>query len=202
MLQIFVNDLPCPVAAAPQTWGDLLANLDDQAAGAGLLLTGARFDGVDEPSFREPQVTARRLDDVARVDVETSTPAAFLKRCLIEAVGPLGQAAGLAADLGTRYRGRDLADCHADLTTLAGELQGLTSLVAMLEGPLQLDLAAFLPEGTTAASQMEQFAAAIDAIVSAQESEDWLTVADVLEYDLEPAIRQWVQLLTRIAERL
>jgi len=49
---------------------------------------------------------------------------------------------------------------------------------------------------------MEELGAALDAIVMAQESEDWLTVADVLEYDLEPAIRRWVELLTLVADRL
>jgi hypothetical protein len=202
MLQIFVNDLPCPVEAAPQTWGDLLANLDDRAAGEGLLLTSARFDGVDEPSFREPEVTARRLSDVGRVDVETATPGAFLRRCLLESIEPLSRAADLAVTLGEQYRGRELASCHDGLTLLAGELRGLTALVGMLEGPLQLDLSAFMPQGTTSAQQMEELGAALDAIVMAQESEDWLTVADVLEYDLEPAIRRWVELLTLVAERL
>ena len=202
MLQIFVNDLPCPVEAAPQTWGDLLANLDDRAAGEGLLLTSARFDGVDEPSFREPEMTARRLSDVGRVDVETATPGAFLRRCLLESIEPLSRAADLAVTLGEQYRGRELASCHDGLTLLAGELRGLTALVGMLEGPLQLDLSAFMPQGTTSAQQMEELGAALDAIVMAQESEDWLTVADVLEYDLEPAIRRWVELLTLVAERL
>ncbi len=202
MLQIFVNEVPCPLGAAPQTWGDLLATLDDRAAGDGLLLTSARFDGVDEPSFREPEVTARRLNDVGRADVETATPGAFLQRCLLESIEPLSRAADLAASLGLRYRGHELATCHDGLTALAGELRGLTALIGMLEGPLQLDLSAFMPQGTTSGQQMEELGTALDAIVMAQESEDWLTVADVLEYDLEPAIRRWVEVLTLVAGRL
>jgi hypothetical protein len=201
MLQIFINDVPGQFDATRQTWGDLLVSLDEQVAGDGLLLTSARFDGVDEPSFRDPEVTARRLNQVRRLDVETATPAVFLRQCLRDAIGPLNQAAEATLSLSTRYRTFDLAGCHDGLTALAAELRGLTSLVAML-GVLQIDLGSFSTDGVAAADQLERFGAALDAVVTAQESEDWLTVADVLEYDLEPAIRRWVDLLTAIADKL
>jgi hypothetical protein len=201
MLHIFINDIPGQIDAPPPTWGDLLVSLDEQVAGNGLLLTSARFDGVEEPSFRDPAVTARRLSDVNRVDIETAPPAAFLRQCLLEAIGPLHQAAEATLGLSTRYRTFDLAGCHEGLTALATELRGLTSLVAML-GVLQIDLGAFTADGVAAADQLERFGAALDSVVGAQESEDWLTVADVLEYDLEPAIRRWIELLTAIADRL
>jgi hypothetical protein len=199
--EIFINDLPGQIDVTPQTWGDLLVSLDEEVARTGLVLTCARFDGVDEPSFRDAQVTARRLSDVRRVDVETATPSAFLRQCLVETIAALNHAAAATTELSHRYRSFDLAGCHEGLLTLANELRGLTSLVAML-GVLQIDLGAFTSDGVSAADQLERFGAAVDAVVTAQESEDWLTVADVLEYDLEPAIGRWINLFTAIANRL
>ena len=202
MLQIFVNDVPQTVDTPAVTWGDLLANLDEQAAGQGVLLTTARFDGVEEPSFREPQVTARRLADVERVDVETATPAGFLRQCLLDTIRPLDEAADVAARLSVVYRRQDVSQGHTGLVTLASELRGLTSIVGILDGPLQIDLSTLVASGVTVEEQMKDFGLALEALVTAQESEDWLTVADVLEYDLEPAIRRWIELLTVVANRL
>ena len=203
MLQVFVNDLPHSIPMPMATWGELLANLDVEAAGQGLLLTHARFDGVDEPSFRESVVTSRRLGEFTRVDVETATPAAFLRQCLQDSIRPLNHSADNAARLSAIYRQHDVSAGHEGLTALASELRGLTSLIGMLAGPLQVDLGSFLAaNGTTVDDEMDEFATAIDSLVSAQESQDWLTVADVLEYDLEPAIRRWVELLTTVAVRL
>ena len=202
MLQVFVNDTPQTLDVPAGTWGDLLKNLDEQVAGKGLLLTMARFDGVDEPSFRDPEVMARRLSEVARVEVETATPGAFLRQCLLETIGPLDHAAEMSARLSAIYRRRDVSPGHEGLTRLANELRSLISLVAILGGPLEIDLGSLTANGVTVAEQMEEFGIAIDALVSAQESEDWLTVADVLEYDLEPAIRRWIELLTVVANRL
>src|SRR5688572_31142068 len=137
MTELFINDVPGQVGVSPQTWGDLLVSLDEEADRTGLLLTCARFDGVDEPSFRDAQVTARRLSDVRRVDVETATPSVFLRQCLLETIGPLNHAAEATTALSMRYRSFDLAGCHEGLIELANELRGLTSLVATL-GVLQI----------------------------------------------------------------
>jgi hypothetical protein len=38
---------------------------------------------------------------------------------------------------------------------------------------------------------MERLGAWISSLISAQETGDWLTVSDVLEYDLAPALLAW-----------
>ena len=201
MPEIFVNDVRHALEAPPATWGDLLASLDEQAAGQGVLLTIARFDGVEEPSFRDPAVTARRLSDMVRVDVETAAPKVFLRQCIVDSIRPLEQAADRAGALSVIYRGHDVSAGHQGLTTLAAELQDLTALAALLSGPLEIDLAAF-SDGDTEVPHVDALGTSLAALVAGQETADWLTVADVLEYDLEPAIRRWVVLLNAVATRL
>jgi hypothetical protein len=201
MPEVFVNDVLHEIGWTRPTWGELLATLDETAADQGQLLTTARFDGVEEPSFRDPQVTARRLTQVQRIHVETATPGAFLRQCLLDTIRPLEQASEMAARLSAVYRGRDVAPGHAGLSELAIELRGLTSIIAMLNGPLGVDISSWTIDGESAADQMNTLGAALDALVAAQESEDWVTVADILEYDLEPAIRRWMELLTMVANR-
>ena len=201
MPQIFVNDVLRPVEPPPATWGDLLASLDEQAAGQGVLLTIARFDGVEEPSFRDPAVTARRLSDMVRVDVETAAPRVFLRQCIVDSIRPLEHAAARAVALSAVYRGHDVAAGHEGLTALASELHDLTSLAALLSGPLQIDLPAFAAD-VQDVPHVDALANSLTALVAAQETADWLTVADVLEYDLEPAIRRWAALLDAVAARL
>jgi hypothetical protein len=108
----------------------------------------------------------------------------------------------MTARLSAVYRRQDVSMGHEGLTALAMELRGLTTLVSMLGGPLQVDLGSFSSNGLTAAEQLDELGQAVDALVTAQESQDWLTVADILEYDLEPAIRRWIELLTIVANRL
>jgi hypothetical protein len=202
MLQIFVNDVPQEFEKTPETWGDLLLALDARAADAGVILSAARFDGVDEPAFREPVVLSRLLSSVRRVDVQTALPAAFLRECLLEAIQPLQETAQRARQLGEVFRGRDVSPGHEGLKTLAAELGATAVLADMLAGPLAIDLTAVSVEGVSAAQHLQQLGTTVDALVAAQEAHDWVTVADVLEYDLEPAIRRWAALLTMITCQL
>ena len=202
MPQILVNATPQDFDISPETWGDLLHTLDERAARQGVILSAARFDGVEEPSFRDPSAIARPLRAVARVEVETAAPTALLRDCLLEAIPSLLQTAGSALRLATIYRGHDLTAGHEGLTTLAGELGSIAVLANMLDGPLAIDLNSWSIDGVTAARHLQQLGGTLDSLVAAQEAADWVTVADILEYDLDPAIRKLAALLTQLAGQL
>jgi len=199
MTQIFLNQILRTFDPPPATWGELLEKLDANAAGEGRLLSAARFDGVDEPAFRDPSLIGRRLTGIGRIDVDTAVPTEFLRACLLDTIEPLRQAAERTERLAAVYRGRDLAAGHEGLSEIAAELQLLTRLVDMLAGPVGLNLDA---AGADIRTDLAALGATLDAIVSAQTAEDWPTVADILEYELEPAIRRWAEILTRVANDL
>jgi hypothetical protein len=194
MLQIYVNNVRQELVPSPTTWGELLDMLDAKAANDGTILSVARFDGVEEPSFREPDVVSRALNDVTRVEVKTAVPSEFLRECLIDTLEPLEECASAAVGLAAIYRRHDLSQGHEALAQLAANLHALMTIASMLDGPIGVELGA--------EEQMVELGNAIDALVTAQSSEDWLTVADTLEYDLEPAIRRWTAIVTGIINQL
>jgi hypothetical protein len=202
MPEIYLNDVPQQFDNPFKTWGDLLNTLDARVSDEGLILSAARFDGVDEPSFRDPAAIARPLGTVRRVDVETAMPAAFLRDCLLEAIPPLHETAHTAKRLSEIYRGHDVTPGHDGLKGLATDLGATAVLADMLAGPLAIDLSALSVDGVTADQHLQQLGTTIDALVAAQEAHDWITVADLLEYELEPSIRRWAALLTMITCQL
>jgi hypothetical protein len=199
MTNVYVNQVERVLAPAPETWGDLLDKLDADASRDGLLLTAARFDGVEIPAFRDPDMTARRLQTVGRVDVDTAPPRTLLRQCLVEAIPSLGTAATEAEGLAAIYRGEHVAPGHERLAALALELGALTSLIAALEGPLEIDVRAIVVDGVSGGQHLQTLISGLDALVDAQQSQDWLTVADVLEYDVAPAIAGWSALFSTLA---
>jgi hypothetical protein len=63
--------------------------------------------------------------------------------------------------------------------------------VTTLRGPLGIAVERLTIDGVPPDEQMERLGAWLESLVSAQSSQDWLTVADVLEYDIEPILRAW-----------
>jgi hypothetical protein len=201
MAEIYLNHTPTPLDPLPQTWGDLLDILDDQATRAGMLLTGARIDGVDVPAFRDPSMTVRRLAAVGRVDVEAATPAVLIRQCLLDSMSSLEELAGLVASLGPLYRTARVPESHHALSALACELNELTSLVDTLEGPLKIDIKSLTVNGATAHQHVDALVGALEALLTAREAQNWTAVADVLQNDLGPRIRALIAVLSTISSR-
>jgi hypothetical protein len=199
MFAIFVNDVEREIEAVPVTWGDLLDRLDAEAARDGVVLSAARFDGVEEPSFREPALAARLLSGLTRIDVEMAVPGDLLHDCLAAAIQTLDDAACRAVDLSAEYRQLDVSAGHAGLVELCTALREMATLVGVLDGRLGVDISHAGRDGVTAERHLETLDAVLQSVVAAQESSDWLTVADILEYDLEPLIRQWAELFRALS---
>ena len=72
MLECLVNSVPSAPIPGLQTWGELLADLDGRLAHDRRIVTAARFDGVDQPSFRSSPILDRPLASVRRIEVEAT----------------------------------------------------------------------------------------------------------------------------------
>ncbi len=184
----------CP-AATPRSWGELLDEVDQVLDGRGLIVTDVRFDGLDEPAFRDGPAVERRLDGVAVVEVGTATPVHFVNRCLDDAAGSLPALAAAARDVGEQFRGFDISGANTALIDLAGGVGVLMGIVSTAGGALELDLQTLPCDGGTVGGRVAVLTAHIDAVINAQQQQDWLTVADVLQYDLAPALEAFVPVL-------
>jgi hypothetical protein len=116
---------------------------------------------------------------------------------LREAIQPLQNAALTAKTLADLYRRHDLSRGHQALNGLAGELRSLAVDVLTVSRERGIDLSADAGNGSLN-DHIGNLVGVLDTLISAQASEDWLTAADILEYDVEPAIRQWAALLEKL----
>ena len=90
------------------------------------------------------------------------------------------------------FRDRDTGAGNYGLVQLAQNLKALIVLVQTLREPvaaIQPPLLAALPSE----KDVETLGSWLESLVTAQAGQDWLTVADVLEYDLEPTLRAWME---------
>jgi hypothetical protein len=189
MMRLIVNNRDKTLDSGAKTWGELLAHVDADLHAEGRVVTAARLDGVDEPSFRDPSLSARTLTDVAVIEIDADSPAALLTEAIREASTGLDRLCGHAIEVSRRFRGRELDHAQQGLLSLVQGLQVLTSLAATIGTVLQTDLRALLWNGRPVSELLDALGGHLEALIEAQSREDWLTVADVVEFDLEPALR-------------
>jgi hypothetical protein len=180
-----------------KTWGQLLEALEQGAGAERAVVTAVRFRGVDQPSFREPVLLAQDLAAGAPIDVDTCRAHALVAEAVetaLNGLDPLAQAAQQTADA---FRCHDLAEAHSGLEAVVGTLQALTRLTALA------GQAGVAPRTARAdhdhATLTERLGQSLEALITAETNEDWVSVADVLEYDVADLLPGWEAVLRDLA---
>lgn len=196
MNRIILNDEPQTAEIQPETWGDLLETLDRRCAAGGHVLTAVRFDGVDQPAFRQQEILAASLSEISVVEAQSTTPQALLLTTLEEADQASTALVGAAERIGVAFRGFDISSANDDLVEFAQGLSTMVTLANVISQAIGVPLDGLACNGTTGAAMIAELATRTESLIAAQEIGDWITVADVVEYDVAPALARWPALFS------
>jgi hypothetical protein len=179
-----------------KTWGELLDALERGEGPARTVVTAVRFGGVDQPSFREPSVLARDLRFAAPVDVDSCVVRDLIASAVeqaLEGLQPISDAARGAAEL---FREHELPEAHAALADLVSTLHTLARLIGAVTTADRESRAAAL-EGPNA-QFLDRVGRSLESLITAAAGEDWISVADVLEYEIAEQLPSWRGVLRTI----
>lgn len=199
MARLLLNGEAQTPETAQKTWGELLAWADRTAADRGLLVTAVRLDGVDEPSFREPTLVDRALEAVGVIEIDAATPASLVAESLDDALAGLDGLRTHATDVARRFRSNRLAQANAGLAELTQGLGTLVTLVEAVSGAMGIPIETVVLDGRPAFAVIEDLGQPLAELTDAQQQQDWVTVADILEFDLEPALSRVAPLFSALA---
>lgn len=198
-MTVSVNGAETPVENGLHTWGDLVASLDASLVRNRHVVTSVRIDGVEEPAFREPSLSATRLSAFTRIDIETGEPQVLARRSLGDAALALEELGAAARDVADRFRGEDIDLARLGLEQVSQNLLLVLRVVAAAGLALRRELESPGQHGLSMSALTSELDGFIRQLVEAQHAGDWLRVADVLEYDVSPVLARWRRGLADIA---
>jgi hypothetical protein len=112
-----------------------------------------------------------------------------------EAATAVGELAGAATAAADAYRRNDLKAAGEMLSALPGELRNFIVMIGITEQQLGFERSEVTIDDLSPADQISRLGDWLESLVGAQANNDPLTIADILEYDLEPFLRAWQGLL-------
>lgn len=202
MPRVLLNGAEFEMDPAPCSWFDVLGAVDASLAGQGLIVTDVRFDGLDEPAFREPAVAARALEGLATVEVTAGTAASLMERTLQDAAVATDSLGAAAEAIGREFRTSKVAGANEALVQLAESLRAVVGIVGAVGLAFKVDLNEVRCDDCTVSAMAGELSKYMEELVTAQTSEDWVTVADVLQYDMAPALKRWRPMLEALVPAL
>lgn len=191
MYRIVVNGAEVPAESPCETWGELLDWLDRRSAHQGQLVTDVRLDGVEWPAFRDPEIAGQPIQQAVVVEVGTSEPRQLLASTLDQAHAAATALGEAAAGIGTALRGFSVSGANRDLAEFATTLGTLVTIATAVSAAMGVNLNEVGVDGRTGRHLVDDLAGYAQAVIAAQDQQDWITVADVVEYDIAPALAQW-----------
>jgi len=188
-----VNGLARDIEAGLETWGQLLATLECGEGLERVVVAAVRFAGVDQPTFREPESLDLNLAGIVPIDVELSTTRELVAYAKETALGGLDALAESARQTADAFRLHDLSRAHSRLADFVTAFQLLTSLTVAVErsnessGPSEAD--------TPGSEILQRLDASLGALIDFDVNEDWISVADVLEYEIADLLPHWAAVM-------
>jgi hypothetical protein len=201
MGQLLVNDELHIVESAHETWAELLDWADGVSAGRGLLVTAVRVNGVDEPSFRRLARSNRALSAADVIEIGAAPPDSLVAESLVAALSGLAGLRAHALDVARRFRDTRVAVAHSGLAELTHGLGTLVTLVEAISRAMDVAGDEVTCQGRSAFGPVEDLGPPLEELADAEHRQEWTTIADILEVDLEPAISRVAPLLTALAAR-
>jgi hypothetical protein len=192
---VLVNGTAFVPATPVPSWGPLLDAVDRHVAPSGEIVAAVRFDGVDEPGFREDAVLDLVLGSELIVEIETLHPNELLGNVLDEASRSLPALAASACELAAVLRGAQVDSAARGLGQLADSIANLVQLIAAAAAARGVSLDTLTTRERPALPLLRTLDTQMTPLLEAQSAGDWITVADVLEYDIAPLIPRFEALI-------
>ena len=179
-----------PTTPAP-SWGPLLDAVDRHVAPTGEIVAAVRFDGVDEPGFRDDAVLGLVLGSELIVEIDTLHPNDLLGEILDEASRSLPAVAASACELAGVLRGANVDTAARGIGQLADTIAKLVQLVVAAATARGTALDTLQTREGPAMPLLRALDAQLTPLLEAQHAGDWITVADILEYDIAPLMARF-----------
>ena len=120
------------------------------------------------------------------------------KKSLVDAIEYLAQLGPVVLNTASLLRGGDDFRAQESYITVIGSLESFTTVLGCITTALQLDVEAPL-SGTSVAGAIAALNSIFEEMVAAQQNNDWVMLADLLEYELAPNLDLWKGILSTLA---
>jgi hypothetical protein len=192
---VLLNGTAFAPATPVPSWGPLLDAVDRHVAPSGEIVAAVRFDGVDEPGFRDDAVLGLVLGSEVIVEIETLLPTELLGNVLDEASASLPTVAASALELAGALRGAHVDGAARGIGQLANTVANLVQIVVAAATARGVALETLETRDGPAMPLLRALDAQLTPLLEAQAGDDWITVADILEYDVAPLMPRFDAIL-------
>jgi hypothetical protein len=198
-MRVFLDEQPIqvdqPTLAAALSAGRAAADARSR------VIVEVKLDGrpVSGPELDEPSQAPQPGSEVRLL---TAEPRALVRTTLLDVADLLPQAREMQGQAARKFQAGQFQEAFADLTEALSVWDTVRQVVEQGPSLLGLSVMDLKLGGESMVTRVEGLSVRLGAVRSALTSQDWSTLADCLEGDLDAAAEDWATLLRALADQI
>jgi hypothetical protein len=196
-MDVIINDKEIDVPMDLATWGELLDWIETSHLKAGQCITHVHLDGDETYNYRDRLLCNRELDEIGQVAVRTGDFDTVVNESMEELDRELGNALVAARDIVQRLEKREEDQAYIKLVQLLESIRIFFTIFSEDLGWVESDNAEVSRKDFSPVLER-----ALSQLVGAQENRNWVSVCDVLEYEITPILESWHGMVARTREHI
>jgi hypothetical protein len=196
-MEVTINDQQINVPNEVSTWGDLLDWIETDYLKAGQCITHVFLGGSETYNYRDRLVCNQTLESVGNVAVVSGNFDKVVEESLEELERELQNALAASDEIVRQFENRKEEEAYNQLAQLLESIRIFFTIfsedLGWVEPPNpEISRKEFTPALENALTQL----------ISAQEKRYWVSVCDVLEYEITPILESWHNMVARTREHI
>ncbi len=189
-MDVTINQKPIDIPADVATWGDVLDWLETQHLKAGQCITHVYMGGSEAVNYRDHLTCGMDIESVGKIAVESGDFDTVVRESLEELDHELKNALASTGEIVRLLENRKEEEAYNRLAQLLDSIRVFFTIfsedLGWNEGP---DAEISRPEVSAALER------ALTQLIAAQENRYWVSICDVLEYEITPILESWQKLV-------
>jgi hypothetical protein len=200
MTQLEINGINFPVDPAMQTWRELIEDLENNRIGKGKAISSVHIDGTEVQGFREESALTRPLNTIDEIKIELVDMSQLVADAVKDCDSFLLSLQTAMVDAADTFRQQQLDQANQKLTEIYQSIKMLVSLLKGLEISFQNQGGSVLQPSVD--QLVNEMGPTLEGLIDAQSSQDWILVADILEFELAAAVSNYEQVVQSFKKTL
>lgn len=186
MAQLELNGINFPISPSFNTWQDLLDDLETHRISKGKAISTVCFDGVEVPNFKKSEILIRALNTIGQIKIDIVNMQDIIQQAIRDVEGFKITIESSMIDIAEIFRRQQINEANPKLSELFQALKMFISLLKGLELSLQGQEAQAAVDSVD--NQVVELEPVLQAVIDAQNQNDWILLADIVEFELLAAI--------------
>ena len=194
-MDVTINENPINVPQYLDTWGDLLDWIETEHLKAGQCITHVYLGGNEAYNYRDRLVSEQELHSIGNVEVRSGDFDTVVHESMIELDAALGNARASCVEIVRLLENRKEEDAYNRLAHLLESIRIFYTIFSE-------DLGWVEPAEGSRKEFSASLERALSQLISVQESRNWVSICDVLEYEITPILDSWQKTVAGTREHL